>query len=175
MSEAVKRLRTLRVVDVMTREIVEIPSSGSMSQAAQILAQHHLSAAPVVNEQGRCVGILSATDFLRRDCPACNEAAGGPEMEPHRLVASSDNHPHEIVSGADDSVQVYMSGAVQSVAANESLLKAATVMDAQHVHRLPVLDKQGRVVGLISTMDIVAALLNAIDEMDTSLLLHAKE
>jgi CBS-domain-containing membrane protein len=41
-------------------------------------------------------------------------------------------------------------------------------MCEQHLHRLPVVSADGRVVGIISTMDVVAALVNAIDEMEAA-------
>jgi predicted transcriptional regulator len=59
-----------------------------------------------------------------------------------------------------------MSRDVRSIGSNESLLKAAQLMCAKHVHRLPVNGEQHRVIGVISTMDIVAAMLNAMDEAE---------
>jgi CBS-domain-containing membrane protein len=57
-----------------------------------------------------------------------------------------------------------MSHAVQSIAAHRSLLAAARMMCDGHLHRLVVLDAAGRPEGMISTMDVVAALLNTVDE-----------
>ena len=60
-----------------------------------------------------------------------------------------------------------MASAEQSIAADASLLEAGRVMCAAHVHRIPVLDGE-RVVGIVSTMDIVAAMVNVVDELDTN-------
>jgi predicted transcriptional regulator len=57
-----------------------------------------------------------------------------------------------------------MSPAVQAIDPGASLLKAARVMCAEHIHRLLVLNESNRPVGVISTMDIVAALVNVVDE-----------
>ena len=59
-----------------------------------------------------------------------------------------------------------MTSALQSVAMHAPLLAAAKIMNAQHVHRLVVLDEKEKPIGVVSTMDIVAAIVNAIDEMD---------
>jgi len=66
-----------------------------------------------------------------------------------------------------DTVNCYMASAVQSIAADASLLKAGRMMCTAHLHRVPVLDGE-RVVGIVSTMDIVAAMLNAVDELDAN-------
>ena len=68
-----------------------------------------------------------------------------------------------------DKVRSHMTTAVQSIAPAATMLAAANVMTAQHVHRLIVLDAQGRPIGVISTMDIVAALLNAMEEMQMNI------
>jgi CBS-domain-containing membrane protein len=57
---------------------------------------------------------------------------------------------------------------VTSIGADELLLKAAQVMCARHVHRLPVVGEGKRIEGLISTMDIVSAMVNAIDEAEAA-------
>jgi CBS domain-containing protein len=71
-----------------------------------------------------------------------------------------------VKDAAGDVVGAHMTPAVQSVAVDAPLLAAARIMDAQHVHRLIVLDAKERPIGVVSTMDIVAALLNAIEEME---------
>ena len=143
MDSAITRLRSLRVLDAMSRTVLEIPADRSMSDAAVLFTENEISAAPIVDGNGDCVGILSATDFIKREA---------------RRERANTN---------DDVVTAHMSSAVQTVGKQEPLLSAARIMDAQHVHRLVVLDGDERPVGVISTMDIVAALINSIDEDDS--------
>src|SRR5262245_42031347 len=58
------RLDSLRVADVMSRDVVVIHYHQTMTEAARVLTDHQISGAPVIDEQGRCIGILSATDFV---------------------------------------------------------------------------------------------------------------
>ena len=70
-------LLALTAQDVMSREVVTIPRQMSLREAARLLRRASVSGAPVVDEQGRCVGVLSAADFLRwaeDGCPAGGEA-----------------------------------------------------------------------------------------------------
>jgi CBS domain-containing protein len=57
-----------------------------------------------------------------------------------------------------------MSPAVQEIAPDASLLSAARVMCAMHIHRLPVLGAGGAPVGILTSLDIVSALANAMEE-----------
>src|SRR5262245_46733051 len=66
-------LPALTAQDVMSREVVTIPQRVSLGDAARLLRRASVSAAPVVDEQGRCVGVLSAADFLRWAEDGCPE------------------------------------------------------------------------------------------------------
>ena len=139
MFPGIDRLKMLRVQDVMSRQVIEIAASLTMREAAEAFSQGDVNSAPVVDDQRHCVGMLSAPDFIKRE----------------RTQSS-------------DMVTSYMSVAPQSVSADESLLDAARVMLKEHIHHLPVLEDD-RPIAVLSTMDIVAVLINAVDEVDVQL------
>jgi CBS-domain-containing membrane protein len=62
-----------------------------------------------------------------------------------------------------------MSPSVQSVDAGASLVAAARMMCTAHLHHLPVIDEEDRPIGILSTLDVVAAMVNAVDEVKTAL------
>lgn len=167
MGRAINRLQTLRVADVMNRDVVTVGAHQRMSEVANIFRQHGISCAPVVDEMDRCVGIVSATDFLKRD------AEGEPSLplggEEHQVVHEGQSGWH-IEDGAPDRACAFMTSAVQTVAPDAPLLRAAMIMSTDHIHRLPVLGSAGRVEGMISTMDIAAVVVNVVHELDASLL-----
>lgn len=166
MTDATHRLKTLRVADVMNREPIQVSANQTLAEAAKTLSEHGVSTAPVTDEQGRCVGMLSATDFLHRECRHDHEQSLTGET--HHLVDSSGEGPISINSLSENMVNCHMTQAVQSVSPDATLLKAAHIMNTEHIHRLPVLDQDGRVMGMVSTMDVVSSLLNAVDEESTS-------
>ena len=66
MNSAIERLLSLRVTDIMTRRVVTVSPDQKMSEAARLLIEKRVTGAPVVDAEGKCVGILSATDYLHR-------------------------------------------------------------------------------------------------------------
>ena len=164
MRRTTDRLTTLRVSDVMRKDVVHVSAHQSMSEVAEILVSHDVSGAPVVDEYGQCVGILSASDFVKRQRRSGGNDQPTLEMQRHDLARTVTNHPHEIVRPAEDLVCHHMSTAVQSISPHAQLIDAVVIMDAQHVHRLPVLDKQGHLLGLLTSMDIIAPVITAFNE-----------
>jgi len=161
MNSAIERLLSLRVADIMRRETVTLSAGETMTDAARRFAQKQISGAPVVNEDRACVGVLSATDFVRREvrkerAPSTPQSNGEPFCNPAVLAIPAERR--------DERVDDFMTRDVRSVDANASLIDAARKMCDAHVHRLPVLDAGERVVGIISSLDIVAALIGAVEE-----------
>jgi CBS-domain-containing membrane protein len=64
MIATVKPLLDLTAADVMSREVLTIPERMSLQEAACLLRRSRVTGAPVVNERGQCVGVLSAIDLL---------------------------------------------------------------------------------------------------------------
>lgn len=166
MSEVLERLRTLRVRDVMSPGAVSVDQNESLGAAAAVMINRPVSGLPVVDDAGRCVGILTAFDFVRRYAVERNEeraALGGDEVQVHR---GSAGEPLEIEATAPDTVAGNMSSAVQTIAKEATLLEAAREMCAAHIHRLPVVDARGNVDGILTSLDVVAAVVNASDEQN---------
>lgn len=158
MNSAIERLLTLRVCDVMSRNVVCVEASKNMAQAATVLTQHFISGAPVVGAEGQCVGILSATDFVR-----CVAESNGTQCEAEKKNGATGNR-HACPAPSTDAVASHMSALVQTVDASQPLMQAARLMCQNHIHRLVVLDGQGHPSGVLTALDIVAALINAVEE-----------
>jgi predicted transcriptional regulator len=65
---------------------------------------------------------------------------------------------------SNDLVQYHMSSAVQTIEHNCSLLDAGRNMCGQHIHRLIALDERSAPVGILSSLDIVATVISAVEE-----------
>ena len=145
MNSAIERLLSLRVTDVMSRNIVSISSYDTMNHAAHKLQEHSISGAPVVDEGGEFAGVLTAVDFMKKQ-------------------DSTSEGIQEIGCRDGSLVCQYMTTDVQSITAQQPLLIAARLMCHKHIHRLPVLDERGGIAGIVTALDIVAAVVNAIDQ-----------
>jgi CBS domain-containing membrane protein len=160
MNSAIERMLSLRVADVMSKSVVSIPHSATMSEAAELMTEQNVRGLPVVDAFGKCVGMLTTTDFARRGGTIDQCGAAEDEFE----LVEGFLAPVHIERVADDSVARHMTPAVQSIAADSTLLTAARYLCAEHIHRLVVLDPSERPAGLISSLDIVSAFVTAIEE-----------
>ena len=145
------RLSRLRARDLMNREVVTLHPHDSLPEAARRLREANVTGAPVVDPTGRLVGILSATDVMGSE-----QSAAAPDL------AARTELPRTAT------VEDYMSPRVNTTADDTLLVNLARQMCEGHHHRLIVVDRQQRICGIVSTMDILAALVGCVDEAEAA-------
>ncbi|MBI1904318.1 MAG: CBS domain-containing protein [Planctomycetia bacterium] len=164
MFSSLERLQGLTVRDVMTREVLTLRDDQNMAEAAAALAERSVSGAPVVDRLGKCVGMLSAGDFVRYLARRAGTAAKEGAAPAQAARNAPPGEPWLDMEPFCHRVRASMSWGVQTIPADAPLVEAARRMSAAHVHRLPVLDREGRPVGMITSLDVACALLHAVEE-----------
>jgi len=75
-----KPLQALTAGDLMNRDVVLLPEKMALRDAAQLLLQNQIGGAPVVDAQGRCIGVFSASDLLRVSARKTESARSAPVL-----------------------------------------------------------------------------------------------
>jgi len=134
-----------RVADVMTRYAVAVGRGASFQDMAAQLSRFRVSAFPVVDDDGTVIGVVSETDMLTRHAvdlareALAGEHAGEELREPDGLTAGD-----------------LMTQPAVTITPGGSVEHAARLMYNCRVRRLPVVDADGRLVGIISRADVLA-------------------
>lgn len=145
-----------RVRDVMTKHLIAVNPIDSVSAALRLMVENHVSALPVIDGHDRCVGVISATDVLQLALQFSGEleALNTTEGLAHELLIEK----LEQTGFSDQVVNEVMTHIAVTVEPETKLVAAAAAMVRNGVHRLPVVEPKGRLIGLVSSMDIVRAL-----------------
>ncbi len=138
----------MRVIDLMTAEVVTVHPDTPLKEAARRMVRSRVSGLPVTDEDGTLVGIISEGDFLHREV-----ARERPRR--HGLLDALLGGQHSLAEA--ELVGEAMTEMVVTIAPDATLAEAARVMANHDVKRLPVVDTEGQVLGVLSRADIVAA------------------
>jgi CBS domain-containing protein len=143
------------VRDVMSKHIVAVNPGDSVSDALRLMVQNRVSALPVVDGSERCVGVISSTDVLQLALQFSGEldALNTTEGLAHELLIEK----LEQTGFSNQVVNEVMTHVAVTVEPDAKVVTAAAAMLRHRVHRLPVADPTGKLVGLVSSMDIVRA------------------
>ncbi len=141
---------TFPVSDVMTKHVVTAARDMDVHEAARLLSERRISGMPVVDDNQRVVGVISEADIL---------FLAGISTE-HRLrdiLKRLRGEPHH-QRRAGEKVEDVMSTPPITALPTDEVRRVAAVLDERRIKRLPVVDENGRLVGIISRGDIVRAL-----------------
>jgi CBS domain-containing protein len=145
----------MRAEDVMTREVIAIDPNATVLEAARVMLQHHISGLPVIDKEGKLVGVLSEGDFLRRrETKTERRRSRWLEflMGPGRIAAEY-SHTH------GSKVSEVMTTDVQSVNETASLEDVVELMERKRIKRVPVLCGD-QVVGIITRSNLMHAMVS---------------
>lgn len=152
---AAKNPYRLRVIDVLSKNVVTVSADDTLQTALELMSENRLTALPVIDGWGHCAGILSASDIVeitRNINEEIYDLGRGDEASYQWLRDNLAEHDM-----ARRIVDEFMTENLATVTAERSLPEAAAEMLRHRVHRLPVVDKEGKLLGIISTMDILTA------------------
>jgi len=138
------------VQSVMTARPVVATEATGFKEIAGLLAEYRISALPVVDDAGRLVGVVSEADLLLKE-------AFGPG-DTHHLVESRRTRREHDKAGALVARDLMTSPAV-TIRPDAPIAEAARVMHDKTVKRLPVVDEDGRVVGIVTRSDLLRVFL----------------
>lgn len=153
-------MRNWTVDDVMTTAVVTVTPDAPYRNLVDLLVEHRFSAVPVVDESQRVLGVVSEADLLRKI-----EYAG--DEEP-RLFERRRRRDERHKATASTATQL-MSAPAVTVATGTTIAAAARLMDSRAVKRLPVVDGDGRLIGIVSRSDLLKTHLRPDDEIEADL------
>jgi CBS domain-containing protein len=139
------------VSELMNREVVSARPGMTVAEVRDLLATRGISGAPVVDESGKILGVVSKSDLVRHTQQPTTVGESGrffTNVNEYRDLA---NLPRDL---SDAPVESVMSKEVYTVPVDSSAAHAARIMRERKIHRLLVTD-QGVLVGVVTSLDLL--------------------
>lgn len=147
----------ITVFQIMAREVICLRPDMTVESLRATLIENGISGAPVVDEAGKIVGVVSTTDLVREQYEHGDtlEVTEEVRLQSKAGVRYSPGPGYRLIDpGA--TVGDVMSRKVLSIQESTPIAEAARLMSRNHIHRLPVVSEAGAVVGLVSSLDILS-------------------
>lgn len=148
------RIPTVR--DLMQRDVIQVQAAASVASLATLLVRNHISGAPVVNPDGKVIGVVSLHDIAARNGNGNGTQRFYRSGEP---AAAEAEYLASFYAEEDDAVGTVadiMTPRVHHIAPDASVIELVGLMLSAHVHRVLVLEDD-RLLGVVSTTDVMRA------------------
>lgn|SRR5690554_2745693 len=147
----------MNIKDIMTKDVITVTMEDNVEKCASLLIKHNLSGLPVLDEAGKLVGIVTEGDLIRRASriqgPAVLEVLGG-----LIYLDSPKKFIDELKNSMGQKAGDVMTKKVVTVDPDQTIEEGATLLVEKKVKRLPVVNKEGELVGIVSRRDIMSYL-----------------
>jgi len=145
------------VADVMSRDPIVVRRETPLKEAIQILAENRISGLPVVDENGKLLGIISETDLMWQET-GVTPPAYIMFLDSVIYLKNPATYERDLHKALGQTVGDIMSVNPVTITADKPLKESARIMHDRNVHRLPVLDTGGQVIGILTRGDIIRAM-----------------
>ncbi|ACV63570.1 CBS domain-containing membrane protein [Desulfofarcimen acetoxidans DSM 771] len=147
-------MEKVTVKDIMTKEVIAVGPDDNVEKVARLLLDHNISGLPVIDEKGKVVGIISEGDLIIQEkeikAPAMTTLLGGVIFleNPNRFLK-------ELKKIIAVEVKDLMTRKVYSVGPEATIAKVTGIMSEKRINRIPVLNDEGKLLGIITRKDII--------------------
>jgi len=142
-----------RVRDVMTQEVVTVNEHASFKDVAMLIAERRVSAVPVLDREGRVLGIVSEADLVLKE--------EYPEGPPERRLFQGRRRRIAQAKAAGDTAAELMTAPAVTIGPDASVAEAARLLHRHGIKRLPVVDPAGPLLGIVSRADLLKVFLRS--------------
>lgn len=157
--------------EVMTAPVISVKPDTSLKRAAEILDENRFSGMPVVDDEDKLIGIISETDILRYT----QQIIGQPLRDPHHVFTKGKEVLHVDITHrgvevielvASTAVETLMTTEVISATEDTPLFEVSRLMYENSINRIPVTDKNNKLLGVITRADLIKALVQKWDTIN---------
>jgi CBS domain-containing protein len=151
----------MKIEKVMTTDVATVAPGASLKDVAELLASKRISGVPVVDIERRVLGVVSEGDIVGIEAGDARDERGGLlgrllwAAPPERLEART--------------AEEAMSAPALTISPHTEVAEAARTMIEAGVNRLPVVDPDGRLVGIVTRADLVRAFVRSDEEIEREL------
>ncbi len=139
------------IMTLAKKEVISIPPTKSIKEAAEMMIEHEFRRLPVTHPgSNKLLGIVTAMDIL-------DFLGGGSKFD---IIEKK--HDDNFLSAINDSVKEIMTRDVISISPKYSIKESVNVMTENGIGSLPIVDKEGKLVGIVTERDFALALAGSL-------------
>ena len=147
----------MRVAELMTTDVLTVGPETTLKDVAELLAARGISGAPVVDEDGTLLGVVSEADILAKERRPAHQTRFG------KLLGYPE--PDEAKAHARTAREAMTSPAVTIDPARRVDAAAALMLD-RSINRLPVVGRDGKLQGIVTRADLVRAFIHTDEQIE---------
>ncbi len=153
--------------DIMTTDVISITGDKTLQEAIDLMARHNISGLPVTDAQNMLTGIISNTDIIhysqKVNVVPLFDLSGW--ISPHTDIDDLTSLRRGIDLLARTKVSALMKRKVYTAGEETALIEIAGLISRRQINRVPIVNREGKLTGIITRADMVRSIANSDDSI----------
>ncbi len=152
------------VKDIMTKDVIAVRKNFTIGQLSKILLKNKISGVPVVDEEGRLIGMVTDVDIITEDMKPVFPIYFDPLIISYAFIENFEKYKKDITEYLETPVEEIMKRRVKYVRENTPVSEAARIMVREKINRIPVVDENNKVIGIVARADIIKSIVREAEK-----------
>lgn len=144
----------MQAKDIMTERVLSVTPDTPVAHVARLLREKHISGVPVLNQEGRVVGIVTELDLIKRHA-RIHMPIYLPFLDSPIFLQDPRRYQDDVRRVLGTTAEEIMTRKVRTASPETSVEDLATMMVEERANPIPIIDAEGALVGIVSHTDIV--------------------
>lgn len=147
------------VKDIMESNVISVDKNASISELSRILLENNITGVPVVDEDGKLIGMVTDADIITENLEPIFPIYFDPLIMSFAYIDNFKKYQKDVKEYLSTRVSEIMTRRVKTVKADTPINDAVRILVKDRINRIPVVDDDNRVIGILARADVLKSML----------------
>ncbi len=152
--------------DIMTAKVITISKDATIGELSRMLLKNKISGVPVVDSEGKLIGMVTDADIITEDMEPMFPIYFDPLIISYAFIENFEKYQKDAKEYLETKVEEIMARRVKSVKKETPVNEIARIMVKDRINRIPVVDENNKVIGIIARADILKSMVVDAEKAD---------
>lgn len=148
------------VKDIMTKNVIIVSRETTIGELSKLLLKNSITGAPVVDENGKLTGMVTDADIITEKIEPIFPIYFDPLIVSYAYLENFEKYQKDMKEYLNTKVEDIMTRRVKTVKGDTSVSDVVRIMVRDRINRIPVVDEDNKVIGIIARADILKSMLS---------------
>jgi len=159
-------MKELTAQDIMTKDVITITKDSTIGDLTKLLISNKISGVPVVDEKGKLSGMVTDADIITEDISPPFNYYIEPLLMSYGFIENIEQYQKDMKGYLGTSVEEIMTRKVRSIKMDTPVSEVAKIMVRNKINRVPVIDNDNKLIGIIARNDIIESMVKDADKQE---------
>jgi len=152
--------------DIMTKDVITISKDSTLADLSKLLLKNKISGVPVIDKEGRLVGMATDADIIREDMEPIFPFYFDPLVINYGYIENIEKYQKDMKEHLETRIEEVMARRVKTVHKDTPISDVARIIVRNKINRVPVVDENNKLLGIIARSDIIESMVDEADRKE---------